>query len=179
MRMYPEVSGLAAWSENCKWHNSLPLGTVVSLLCESVEWVLPPQPFVLLPNECLMLLFISLLAQSGNFWIYPRIVYMAVNFITDVTFCVTKIRNLLYKWIWIIILQRTGYFHTKCIIFALLPILEYHRSPKFLLRQVTDSLNGKSDIIWSLPPKRRDRKTETNFHVSRDIGTCDIFTKAI
>jgi hypothetical protein len=34
-RMYPEVSGLAAWSENCKWYSSLPLGVVVSLFCES------------------------------------------------------------------------------------------------------------------------------------------------
>jgi hypothetical protein len=35
-RVYPEVSGLAAWSENCKWYSSLPLGAVVSLFCESV-----------------------------------------------------------------------------------------------------------------------------------------------
>jgi hypothetical protein len=28
---------------------------------------------VLLLNECLLLLFISLSTQSGNFWIYPRI----------------------------------------------------------------------------------------------------------
>jgi hypothetical protein len=35
-RMYPKVSGLAAWSENCKWYSSLPLGAVVSLFCESV-----------------------------------------------------------------------------------------------------------------------------------------------
>jgi hypothetical protein len=26
----------AAWSENCEWYSSLPLGAVVSLLCESV-----------------------------------------------------------------------------------------------------------------------------------------------
>jgi hypothetical protein len=32
------------------------------------------KPFVLLLNECL-LLFISLLTQSGNFWIQPRIAY--------------------------------------------------------------------------------------------------------
>jgi hypothetical protein len=36
MRVYPKVSGLAAWSENCKWYSSLPLGAVVSLFCESV-----------------------------------------------------------------------------------------------------------------------------------------------
>jgi hypothetical protein len=29
--VYPEVSGLAAWGENCKWYGSLPLGAVVSL----------------------------------------------------------------------------------------------------------------------------------------------------
>jgi len=36
MRVYPKVSGLADWSENCKWYGSLPLGAVVSLFCESV-----------------------------------------------------------------------------------------------------------------------------------------------
>jgi hypothetical protein len=34
--VYPKVSGLAAWSEKCKWYSSLPLGSVVSLFCESV-----------------------------------------------------------------------------------------------------------------------------------------------
>jgi hypothetical protein len=34
--VYPKVSGLAAWSENCKWYSFLPLGAVVSLFCESV-----------------------------------------------------------------------------------------------------------------------------------------------
>jgi hypothetical protein len=36
IRGYPKVSGLAAWSENCKWYRSLLLGAVVSLFCESV-----------------------------------------------------------------------------------------------------------------------------------------------
>jgi hypothetical protein len=35
-KMYPKVSGLAAWSENCKRYSYLPLGAVVSLFCESV-----------------------------------------------------------------------------------------------------------------------------------------------
>jgi hypothetical protein len=35
-RVYPKVSGLVAWSENCKWYSSLPLGAVVVLLRESV-----------------------------------------------------------------------------------------------------------------------------------------------
>jgi len=36
MKVYPKVSGLAAWSENCKWYNSLPLDAIVSLFCEPV-----------------------------------------------------------------------------------------------------------------------------------------------
>jgi hypothetical protein len=35
-RVYPKVSGLAAWSENCKWYSSLPLDAAVSLFYESV-----------------------------------------------------------------------------------------------------------------------------------------------
>jgi hypothetical protein len=35
-RVYRKVSGLAVWSENCKWYNSLPLDAVVSQFCESV-----------------------------------------------------------------------------------------------------------------------------------------------
>jgi hypothetical protein len=35
-RVYPKVSGLAAWSENCKWYSFLLLGAVVSLFCESI-----------------------------------------------------------------------------------------------------------------------------------------------
>jgi len=36
MKVNPKVSGLAAWSENCKYYSSLPLRAVVSLLCGSV-----------------------------------------------------------------------------------------------------------------------------------------------
>jgi hypothetical protein len=36
-KVYPKVSGLAAWSGNCKWYSSLPLGAVVFLFCESVS----------------------------------------------------------------------------------------------------------------------------------------------
>jgi hypothetical protein len=34
---------------------------------------------VLLPNEWLLLLFISLSTQYGNFWIHPRIVVLAAD----------------------------------------------------------------------------------------------------
>jgi hypothetical protein len=36
MRVYPKVSGLAAWSQNCKQYSSLPLGAVASLFWESI-----------------------------------------------------------------------------------------------------------------------------------------------
>jgi hypothetical protein len=35
-RVYPKVSGLAAWNENCLWYSSLSLGAVISLFCGSV-----------------------------------------------------------------------------------------------------------------------------------------------
>jgi hypothetical protein len=35
-RVYPKVSGLAAWNDNCKRYSSLPLDAVVSLFCEPV-----------------------------------------------------------------------------------------------------------------------------------------------
>jgi hypothetical protein len=35
-RVYPKVSGLVAWSENCKWYSSMPLDAVVSIFYESV-----------------------------------------------------------------------------------------------------------------------------------------------
>jgi hypothetical protein len=31
-RLYPKVRGLAAWSENCKWYSSLPLGALYRYL---------------------------------------------------------------------------------------------------------------------------------------------------
>jgi hypothetical protein len=35
-RVYPKVSGLAAWSKNCKRYSALTLSAVISLFCESV-----------------------------------------------------------------------------------------------------------------------------------------------
>jgi hypothetical protein len=35
IRVYPKVSGLAAWRKSCKWYSSLPLDAVVSLFYES------------------------------------------------------------------------------------------------------------------------------------------------
>jgi hypothetical protein len=35
-RVYPKVSGLDAWCENCKWYSSLSLYAVVSVFCVSL-----------------------------------------------------------------------------------------------------------------------------------------------
>jgi hypothetical protein len=36
-RVYPKVSGLAAWSENCKWYSTLPLKcNCIAILCQSI-----------------------------------------------------------------------------------------------------------------------------------------------
>jgi hypothetical protein len=69
-RVYPKVSGLAAWSENCKWYSSLPLGAVVSLFCESGEFYC--HNTLCCFSKSVYFLFISLSTQSGNFWIHPN-----------------------------------------------------------------------------------------------------------
>jgi hypothetical protein len=66
-RVYQKVSGLVAWSENCKWYNSLPLGAVISLFF--FFWV------SLVSFEAIILCTAAqrvLSTQSGNFWTHPR-----------------------------------------------------------------------------------------------------------
>jgi hypothetical protein len=38
MRVYPKVSGLAAWRKNCKWYSSLPLSSVILLFVSLVSF---------------------------------------------------------------------------------------------------------------------------------------------
>jgi len=67
MKVYPKDSGLAAWSENCKWYSSLPLAAVV-FVSQSSDFCLH-NPLCCFSTS---LLFASLSTQSGNFWIHPR-----------------------------------------------------------------------------------------------------------
>jgi lipopolysaccharide export LptBFGC system permease protein LptF len=46
--VYPKVSGLAAWSENCKWYISLPLGAVVSLFAAITLCVASQRVFIVI-----------------------------------------------------------------------------------------------------------------------------------
>jgi len=57
----PKVSGLAAWSENCKWYSSLPLVAVALILCVASQRVF------------IVVVVYFVMTQSGNFWIYLRI----------------------------------------------------------------------------------------------------------
>jgi hypothetical protein len=43
-RMYPKVSGLAFWSENCKWCNSVPLGAVISVSFAAITLCVASEP---------------------------------------------------------------------------------------------------------------------------------------
>jgi hypothetical protein len=76
MTVYPKVSGLAAWSENCKWYSSLPLGAVVSLFCECLIRFAAITLCVAFRRVFIVVVVVVYLVmtQSGNFWIYPRIV---------------------------------------------------------------------------------------------------------
>jgi hypothetical protein len=66
------------YGEGCKTAHLLNSCVVYEGVSKSfetgrLERELPPLPLVLLLNECLLLLSISLSTQSGNFWIHPRI----------------------------------------------------------------------------------------------------------
>jgi hypothetical protein len=67
--VYPKVSGLAAWSENCKWYSSLPLDAVVSLLCESAITLCVASQRVFI---VVVIVVYFIITQSGNFWIHLR-----------------------------------------------------------------------------------------------------------
>jgi hypothetical protein len=59
-RVHLEVSRLSAWSENCKWYSSLPLGAVVSLFCEFCR------------HKPLCCFSMSVYCCLSRFWIHPR-----------------------------------------------------------------------------------------------------------
>jgi hypothetical protein len=46
-RVYPKLSGLASWRENCKCYSSLPRGAVVSLFCVITFCVASQRIFIL------------------------------------------------------------------------------------------------------------------------------------
>jgi len=70
-RVYPKVSGLAAWSENCKWYSSLLLCTVVSLFCVSLVTFAAITLCVASQRVFIAVYFV--VTQSENFWIHSRI----------------------------------------------------------------------------------------------------------
>jgi hypothetical protein len=71
--VYPKVSGLAAWSDNCKRYSSLPLLYRYSM-SQSSEFS-RHNPLCCFPasNATRKQTHISLSTQSGNFWIRPLV----------------------------------------------------------------------------------------------------------
>jgi hypothetical protein len=71
-RVYPKVSGLAAWSENCKWYSSLPLGgSCITILWVSIVSFAAITLYVA-SHRVLIIVVYFVTTQSGNFWIHPR-----------------------------------------------------------------------------------------------------------
>jgi hypothetical protein len=67
-----KVSGLAAWSENCKWYSSVPLCAIVSLfVSQSSEFCRHNPSYCFSTSVYCCKRYISLSTQSGNFWIHP------------------------------------------------------------------------------------------------------------
>jgi hypothetical protein len=85
MRVNPKVPGMATWSENCKWYSSLSLRAVVSLFCKSSEFCRHNLLCCFSTSLLLLLLFISLSTQTGNFWTHPRKCETYVDNATEIT----------------------------------------------------------------------------------------------
>jgi len=62
MRVYSKVSRLAAWSENCKWYSSLPLGAVAS------QQAIPKINMYFITNSVQKLFDISLNKEVESVW---------------------------------------------------------------------------------------------------------------
>jgi hypothetical protein len=68
--VYPEVSELAVWSENCKWYSSVPLGSVYRyFMSQSSEFCRRNPLYCFSTSVYCCKAFISVSTQSGNFWI--------------------------------------------------------------------------------------------------------------
>jgi hypothetical protein len=69
--VYPQVSGLAAWSENCKWHSSVTRCSCIATLWVSLVSFVAITLCVVSQRVFIFVFVISLTTQSGNFWILP------------------------------------------------------------------------------------------------------------
>jgi hypothetical protein len=67
MRVYPKVSGLAAWSENCKWYSSLPVDAVVSMRFAIINLCVASQQVFIV-----VVAVYFIMTKSRNFWIHSH-----------------------------------------------------------------------------------------------------------
>jgi len=71
-RVYPKVSRLAAWSQNCQWYQlSATRWSCIAILGVSLVSFAAIFLCVASQRVLVVVLSISLSAQSGNFWITP------------------------------------------------------------------------------------------------------------
>jgi hypothetical protein len=71
-RVYPKVTELAAWSENCKWCSSATSCSCVAILWVSLVSFAAITLCVAFQRVFIVISIISLSTQSRNFWIHPR-----------------------------------------------------------------------------------------------------------
>jgi hypothetical protein len=69
--VYPKVSGLATWSEICKWYSSVLLGGVISLFLWLSLMSFAAITLCVASQRVFIVVYL-VTTQSGNFWIYPR-----------------------------------------------------------------------------------------------------------
>jgi hypothetical protein len=80
-----KFSGLAAWSENCKWYSSLPLVA----LCIAILWVSlvtfsAITRCVASQRVLIVAVVYFFIDSSGNFWIHPRIYFRVPKKAADI-----------------------------------------------------------------------------------------------
>jgi hypothetical protein len=67
-RVYPKVSGLAAWSENCKWYSSATRCSCIAILWVSLVSFAAITLCVAFQRVLIVSIYF-VMTQSGNFWI--------------------------------------------------------------------------------------------------------------
>jgi hypothetical protein len=73
-RVYPKVSGLAAWSENYDWYIQL---SATRCSCIDILWVslvsFAATTLCVASERVFFAVVYLFMTQSGNFWIHPRV----------------------------------------------------------------------------------------------------------
>jgi hypothetical protein len=91
-RVYRKVSGLAAWSENCKLYSTLPLGAVVSLFCDVILVRFTAIILYVAPHKCLFIVVyfiidsVRKLLDTPSYECSPHLPVMFSNILSNIIF---------------------------------------------------------------------------------------------